>query len=78
MLHYLSGGAWDPHDVNAVAATCESSVQFWDLRAMKYDTSAYLFFKKKKTYPLIIASIPSPELEGCYLFNLCLTLIQMN
>jgi hypothetical protein len=44
MLHYLSGGAWDPHDVNAVAATCESSVQFWDLRAMKYDTSAYLFF----------------------------------
>ncbi|KAJ7005664.1 WD repeat-containing protein DWA2-like [Populus alba x Populus x berolinensis] len=35
MLHYLSGGAWDPHDVNAVAATCESSVQLWDLRAMK-------------------------------------------
>ncbi|XWS24585.1 hypothetical protein CRYUN_Cryun28dG0115600 [Craigia yunnanensis] len=35
MLHYLSGGAWDPHDVNAVAATCESSVQFWDLRTMK-------------------------------------------
>ncbi|KAH9759462.1 WD REPEATS REGION domain-containing protein [Citrus sinensis] len=34
MLHYLSGGAWDPHDVNAVAATCESSVQFWDLRSM--------------------------------------------
>ncbi|OMP11145.1 hypothetical protein COLO4_03999 [Corchorus olitorius] len=35
MLHYLSGGAWDPHDVNSVAATCESSVQFWDLRTMK-------------------------------------------
>ncbi|XP_021902585.1 WD repeat-containing protein DWA2 [Carica papaya] len=35
MLHYLSGGAWDPHDVNAVAATCESSIQFWDLRTMK-------------------------------------------
>ncbi|XVE94434.1 hypothetical protein REPUB_Repub02eG0008100 [Reevesia pubescens] len=35
MLHYLSGGAWDPHDINAVAATCESSVQFWDLRTMK-------------------------------------------
>ncbi|GMI83073.1 hypothetical protein like AT1G20540 [Hibiscus trionum] len=35
MLHYLSGGAWDPHDINAVATTCESSVQFWDLRAMK-------------------------------------------
>ncbi|KAF3446881.1 hypothetical protein FNV43_RR12061 [Rhamnella rubrinervis] len=35
MLHYLSGGAWDPHDTNAVAATSESSVQFWDLRTMK-------------------------------------------
>ncbi|CAF1927205.1 unnamed protein product [Brassica oleracea] len=35
MLHSLSGGAWDPHDVNAVAATGESSVQFWDLRTMK-------------------------------------------
>ncbi|XP_011041256.1 PREDICTED: WD repeat-containing protein DWA2-like isoform X1 [Populus euphratica] len=39
MLHYLSGGAWDPHDVNAVAATCESSVQFWDLRTMKKTSS---------------------------------------
>lgn len=35
MLHYLSGGAWDPHDVNSVAATSESSVHFWDLRSMK-------------------------------------------
>ncbi|CAA7020113.1 unnamed protein product [Microthlaspi erraticum] len=35
MLHSLSGGAWSPHDVNAVAATGESSVQFWDLRTMK-------------------------------------------
>ncbi|XP_010459740.1 PREDICTED: WD repeat-containing protein DWA2-like [Camelina sativa] len=35
MLHSLSGGAWNPHDVNAVAATGESSVQFWDLRTMK-------------------------------------------
>ncbi|XP_039003309.1 WD repeat-containing protein DWA2-like [Hibiscus syriacus] len=35
MLHYLSGGAWDQHDINAVATTCESSVQFWDLRTMK-------------------------------------------
>ncbi|VYS46685.1 unnamed protein product [Arabidopsis thaliana] len=35
MLHSLSGGAWDPHDVNAVAVTGESSVQFWDLRTMK-------------------------------------------
>lgn len=31
-----SGGAWDPHDMNAVAVTCESSIQFWDLRTMKY------------------------------------------
>ncbi|EOA38123.1 hypothetical protein CARUB_v10009593mg [Capsella rubella] len=35
MLHSLSGGAWNPHDVNAVAASGESSVQFWDLRTMK-------------------------------------------
>lgn len=35
VLHYLSGGAWDPHDVNSVASTCESSVQLWDLRTMK-------------------------------------------
>lgn len=36
MLHKLSGGAWDPHDVNSVAATCESYLQFWDVRTMKY------------------------------------------
>ncbi|XVE69630.1 hypothetical protein DITRI_Ditri10aG0005500 [Diplodiscus trichospermus] len=35
MLQYLSGGAWDPHDINAVAATCESSVHIWDIRTMK-------------------------------------------
>nr|ACU23061.1 unknown [Glycine max] len=29
MLHKLSGGAWDPHDVSSVAATCESYLQFW-------------------------------------------------
>ncbi|KAF5955474.1 hypothetical protein HYC85_008330 [Camellia sinensis] len=39
MLHYLSGGAWDPHDVNSVASTCESSIQFWDLRTMKKTNS---------------------------------------
>lgn len=39
MLHYLSGGAWDPHDVNSVASTCESSVQFWDLRTIKKTNS---------------------------------------
>ncbi|KAM7260459.1 hypothetical protein ACFE04_016200 [Oxalis oulophora] len=38
-LNYLSGGAWDPHDVNAIAATCDSSVQFWDLRTMKKTNS---------------------------------------
>ncbi|KAG5047950.1 hypothetical protein JHK85_009053 [Glycine max] len=35
MLHKLSGGAWDPHDVSSVAATCESYLQFWDVRTMK-------------------------------------------
>ncbi|XP_072996790.1 WD repeat-containing protein DWA2-like [Typha latifolia] len=35
MLHNLSGGAWDPHDRNAVAAICDSSLQCWDLRTMK-------------------------------------------
>ncbi|KAJ7957956.1 WD repeat-containing protein DWA2-like [Quillaja saponaria] len=39
MLHYLSGGAWDPHDVNSVGTTCESSIQFWDLRTMKKTNS---------------------------------------
>ncbi|KAL6295473.1 hypothetical protein ACE6H2_003615 [Prunus campanulata] len=39
VMHYLSGGAWDPHDMNAVAATCESSIQFWDLRTMKKTNS---------------------------------------
>ncbi|CAI0434952.1 unnamed protein product [Linum tenue] len=38
-MHYLSGGAWDPHDVNSIAATCESSVQFWDLRTMTKTSS---------------------------------------
>ncbi|KAF5197872.1 Earp and garp complex-interacting protein, partial [Thalictrum thalictroides] len=33
-LHYFSGGAWDPHDRNAVSATCDTSIQFWDLRTM--------------------------------------------
>ena len=28
MLHSLSGGAWNPRDVNVVAPTGESSVQF--------------------------------------------------
>lgn len=36
MLNYLTGGAWDPHDFNTISLTCDSSVQFWDLRTMKY------------------------------------------
>nr|GEZ66953.1 hypothetical protein [Tanacetum cinerariifolium] len=28
MLHHLSGGAWNPQDVNVVASTSESSIQF--------------------------------------------------
>ncbi|GJX50218.1 transducin/WD40 repeat-like superfamily protein [Tanacetum coccineum] len=36
ILHHLLGGAWDPHDVNVVASTFESSIQFWDLRTMKH------------------------------------------
>ncbi|CAM8912503.1 unnamed protein product [Rhodiola kirilowii] len=39
ILHSLTGGAWDPHDVNAVAATSDSSIQFWDLRTMKKTSS---------------------------------------
>ncbi|KAJ9542106.1 hypothetical protein OSB04_028612 [Centaurea solstitialis] len=39
MLHHLSGGAWDPHDMNVVASTSESSIQFWDLRTMKKTNS---------------------------------------
>lgn len=39
MLHSLSGGAWDPHDRNTVAAICGSSLQFWDLRTMKKTSS---------------------------------------
>ncbi|RWR90594.1 WD repeat-containing protein DWA2 [Cinnamomum micranthum f. kanehirae] len=39
MLHNLSGGVWDPHDQNAVAAICDSSIQCWDLRTMKKTNS---------------------------------------
>jgi len=39
LLHYLSSGAWEPHDVNYVASTCDSSIQFWDLRTMKKTNS---------------------------------------
>lgn len=39
MLHTLSGGAWDPHDRNAVSTICDSSLQCWDLRSMKKSNS---------------------------------------
>ncbi|KAK3038851.1 hypothetical protein RJ639_028573 [Escallonia herrerae] len=61
MLHYLSGGAWDPHDVNSVASTCESSIQFWDLRTMMKTNSIEhahvrnLDFDSKKKYMLVTA-----------------------
>ncbi|KAL6521710.1 WD repeat-containing protein dwa2 [Orobanche gracilis] len=38
-LHHISGGAWDPHDVNSLALTCDSSIQLWDLRTMKKTNS---------------------------------------
>lgn len=61
MLHYLSGGAWDPHDVNAVAITCDSSIQFWDLRSMTKTNSIEhahvrnLDYDMKKKYMLVTA-----------------------
>uniref|UniRef100_A0A803MXF5 EIPR1-like beta-propeller domain-containing protein n=1 Tax=Chenopodium quinoa TaxID=63459 RepID=A0A803MXF5_CHEQI len=39
VLHYLTGGAWDPHDVNSVTLTSESAIQLWDLRTMKMNNS---------------------------------------
>ncbi|GAB4828423.1 WD repeat-containing protein dwa2 [Ancistrocladus abbreviatus] len=39
MLQSLSGGSWDPHDLNAVALTSESAIQLWDLRSMKMTNS---------------------------------------
>eukprot|EP01018_Ginkgo_biloba_P019040 Gb_02376 [translate_table: standard] len=35
ILQYMSGGVWDPYDINIVSTACESSVQSWDLRSMK-------------------------------------------
>uniref|UniRef100_A0A803LUN9 HAT C-terminal dimerisation domain-containing protein n=1 Tax=Chenopodium quinoa TaxID=63459 RepID=A0A803LUN9_CHEQI len=34
VLHYLTGGSWDPHDVNSVTLTSESAIQLWDLRKL--------------------------------------------
>ncbi|PWA46123.1 transducin/WD40 repeat-like superfamily protein [Artemisia annua] len=62
MLHHLSGGAWDPHDVNVVASTSESSIQFWDLRTMKktnsleYSHVRSIDYDSKKEHMLITAA----------------------
>nr|GEY48294.1 retrovirus-related Pol polyprotein from transposon 17.6 [Tanacetum cinerariifolium] len=59
MLHHLSGGAWDPHDVNVIASTSESSIQFWDLRTMKktnsleYSHVCSMDYDSKKEHMLI-------------------------
>lgn len=61
MLQNLSGGAWDPHDSNIVALTCDSSVQFWDLRTMKNTNSIEhaharnVDYDPKKKYMLVTA-----------------------
>ncbi|GAB2300440.1 WD repeat-containing protein dwa2 [Dionaea muscipula] len=39
ILHYLTGGSWDPHDLNSVALTSDSVIQLWDLRTMKMSNS---------------------------------------
>ncbi|KAL0363987.1 UNVERIFIED_CONTAM: WD repeat-containing protein DWA2 [Sesamum angustifolium] len=61
MLHYLTGGAWDPHDSNSISSTCDSSVQFWDLRTMKKTNSIEhahvrnVDYDMKKRYTLVTA-----------------------
>ncbi|CAH9107014.1 unnamed protein product [Cuscuta europaea] len=61
LLHSLSGGAWDPHDYNVIALTCDASVQFWDLRAMKKTGSIEhahvrnVDYNAKKEYVLVTA-----------------------
>ncbi|GFP86943.1 WD repeat-containing protein dwa2 [Phtheirospermum japonicum] len=61
VLHYLSGGAWDPHDFNNVSLTCDSSVQLWDLRTMKKTDSIErahvrnVDYDMKKRYMLVTA-----------------------
>ncbi|GKA29437.1 reverse transcriptase zinc-binding domain-containing protein [Tanacetum coccineum] len=64
MLHHLSGGAWDPHDVNVVASTSESSIQFWDLRTMKktnsleYSHVRSMDYDSKKEHMLVNLMLP--------------------
>lgn len=35
MLHQMTSGAWDPHDVNSALTACDSCVHCWDLRSLK-------------------------------------------
>ncbi|XP_047976185.1 WD repeat-containing protein DWA2-like [Salvia hispanica] len=61
MRHYLTGGAWDPHDFQMVSLTCDSSVQLWDLRTMKKTDSIdrahvrNVDYDMKKRYMLVTA-----------------------
>ncbi|KAK9112529.1 hypothetical protein Scep_020048 [Stephania cephalantha] len=61
MLDYFSGGAWDPNDWNAAAVTCDSSIQFWDIRTMKKTSSIErahvraMDYNKKKQNLLVTA-----------------------
>ncbi|GKE44120.1 transducin/WD40 repeat-like superfamily protein, partial [Tanacetum coccineum] len=64
MLHHLSCGAWDPHDVNVVASTSESSIEFWDLRTMKktnsleYSHVRSMDYDSKKEHMLVNLMLP--------------------
>ncbi|KAG6512015.1 hypothetical protein ZIOFF_030106 [Zingiber officinale] len=72
MLQNLSGGAWDPHDRNALAGICDSSFQFWDLRTMKKTTSIEqahirdIDYNPKKQHLLVTAE----DVSGIRLWDL--------
>lgn len=67
MLHYLTGGAWDPHDFNTMALTCDSSVQLWDLRTMKYVlfNSRSCIFYSNEPLKICIVNIQEAILKLC-------------
>ncbi|XP_042425340.1 WD repeat-containing protein DWA2-like isoform X1 [Zingiber officinale] len=72
MLQNLSGGAWDPHDRNALSGICDSSLQFWDLRTMKKTTSIEqahirdVDYNSKKQHFLVTAE----DVSGIQLWDL--------
>ncbi|XP_051139298.1 WD repeat-containing protein DWA2-like [Andrographis paniculata] len=72
MLSYLNGGAWDPHDFNTISLTCDSSVQFWDLRTMRKTDSIEhahvrnVDYNMKKRYMLVTAE----EESGIHIWDL--------